>query len=254
MDGRKSAFVTFILSFLPGAGHMYLGLNKRGLQFMAAFFGTIFLIDLLHIELLLAFVLVIVWFYSMFDALQMTSRINHYLEHGGGSDTQLFDPSELSMQNVIDPLWIGGGVVIVGLALFVRGFAPDLWRILRGSSVSSGLVGLILIGFGVYMVYRHLQQAQRGNGNGNGDGDGNGVTFVPPAAASPAPPAPPATIAPQAPSAPQAAPAAAAPAAPMAPSAPPPPPAEPPSAPPPATSAPWSPANADADDKGRDEQ
>ena len=162
MDGRKSPFVTFILSCLPGAGHMYLGLNKRGLQFMAAFFGTIFLIDLIRVGPLLPFLLVIIWFYSMFDALQMTTRINHYIEHGGGSDIAPFDPAELNVNNVIDPLWIGGGVIVVGIAMLIRSFAPDLWLTLRQSNLGTGLVGLVLIGFGVAMVYRHLKAPANG--------------------------------------------------------------------------------------------
>lgn len=174
MDGRKSPFVTFILSCLPGAGHMYLGLNKRGLQFMAAFFGTIFLIDLVRIGPLMPFLLVIIWFYSMFDALQMTSRINHYIEHGGGGNIAPFDPSELNVNHVIDPLWVGGGAIVIGLAMIIRSFAPTLWDLLRQSNFGAGLVGLVLIAFGVYMVYRHLQAPANGTGNGapvNGTGN-----------------------------------------------------------------------------------
>lgn len=261
MDGRKSPFVTFILSFLPGVGHMYLGLNKRGLQFMAAFFGTIFLIDLLSTGPLLPFVLVIIWFYSMFDALQMTSRINHYLEHGGGNDFEPFDPSELKVQNLIDPLWIGGGVIVIGVLMIIRSFVPDLWRILRQSNFGTGLLGLVLIAFGVYLVYRHLSVTQQRNGNGNGY-DAARPPAVPPATPPPAPApmassAPTATTAPTAPApavpaAPPVPPASAAPAEPLAAPA-----AQAASAAPTATPAP-SPADAvnrdvaDADETGRD--
>jgi len=39
---KKSKFATVILSAVPGVGHMYLGWQQRGLQFMLTFFLMIF--------------------------------------------------------------------------------------------------------------------------------------------------------------------------------------------------------------------
>lgn len=47
----------------PGAGHMYLGLQRRGLQLMAAFLLSIYLLDLLRLSAFL-FLVPIIWFYS----------------------------------------------------------------------------------------------------------------------------------------------------------------------------------------------
>lgn len=35
--GKKSKSIATFLSIFPGAGHLYLGLQKRGIQLMAAF-------------------------------------------------------------------------------------------------------------------------------------------------------------------------------------------------------------------------
>jgi hypothetical protein len=72
-EGRKSKMLATLLSVFPGAGHMYLGLQKRGLQLMAAFLFSIYILDALHLSLFL-FIIPILWFYSFFDALQLVSR------------------------------------------------------------------------------------------------------------------------------------------------------------------------------------
>ena len=43
MRRKKSKFLTFIFSLLPGAGEMYMGFMKMGVSLMAEFFGIIFL-------------------------------------------------------------------------------------------------------------------------------------------------------------------------------------------------------------------
>lgn len=72
-DGRKSKMIATFLSIIPGAGHMYLGLQKRGLQLMAAFLFSIYIMDVLRLSLFL-FLIPILWFYSFFDALQLISK------------------------------------------------------------------------------------------------------------------------------------------------------------------------------------
>lgn len=69
----KSKFFTFVLSFFPGAGHMYLGYMKQGLQLMAAFFGTIAIISISSLNFF-AFLIPIIVAYSFFDAFQKCSN------------------------------------------------------------------------------------------------------------------------------------------------------------------------------------
>ncbi|MDS0527445.1 hypothetical protein NNC19_17280 [Clostridium sp. SHJSY1] len=66
MTKKKSRFLTFICSLLPGAGHMYIGFMKTGVSFMAAFFFIIFLSSFLKINELI-YIVPLIWFYSFFD-------------------------------------------------------------------------------------------------------------------------------------------------------------------------------------------
>ena len=62
-QGKKSKTFASILAMFPGAGHMYLGLQRRGLQLMATFLLSIYLLDLLRLSAFL-FLVPIIWFYS----------------------------------------------------------------------------------------------------------------------------------------------------------------------------------------------
>ncbi|OXM15536.1 hypothetical protein [Paenibacillus herberti] len=72
-SGRKNKTAAAALSFLPGAGHLYLGMQKRGLQLMGIFLLSIYLMDSLRMTLFL-FLLPLVWCYAFFDALQQHGR------------------------------------------------------------------------------------------------------------------------------------------------------------------------------------
>ena len=60
---KKSSFWTFVFSLFPGAGHMYLGLMKKGASLMLLFCLTIALSGFLNLSFLLI-LLPVIWFYS----------------------------------------------------------------------------------------------------------------------------------------------------------------------------------------------
>ncbi len=65
MTKKKNGFFTFIFSFLPGAGEMYMGFMKQGVSLMGAFFLLCLIPGWLNMgELILA--VPILWCYSFF--------------------------------------------------------------------------------------------------------------------------------------------------------------------------------------------
>ena len=72
MIKKKSRFLTFVFSMLPGAGHMYIGFMKIGVSLMSVFFFLIFLSSWLNIGPLL-FIAPLIWFYSFFDCANRAS-------------------------------------------------------------------------------------------------------------------------------------------------------------------------------------
>ncbi|MFS0820640.1 hypothetical protein [Bacillus sp. 1P02SD] len=103
-QGRKSKTLATVLAIFPGAGHLYLGLQKRGIQLMAAFLFAIYILDVLRLSLFL-FLIPIIWFYSFFDALQKVSK------HG---EEELEDVPVVSYI-VNHQKWVGFGLIALGL-------------------------------------------------------------------------------------------------------------------------------------------
>jgi hypothetical protein len=103
-QGKKSKALATILSMFPGAGHMYLGLQRRGLQLMAAFLFGIYILDILRLTVFL-FLIPLIWFYSFFDALQKVSK------HG----EEEIEDIPLVSYFINHQRWIGIGLIILGM-------------------------------------------------------------------------------------------------------------------------------------------
>ncbi|MBP1967788.1 hypothetical protein [Paenibacillus aceris] len=71
--GRKNRTLATIIAIFPGAAHLYLSMNKRGIQLMAIFLFSIYVLDVLRLSLFF-FLIPILWFFSFFDALQNISK------------------------------------------------------------------------------------------------------------------------------------------------------------------------------------
>ncbi|UWG96359.1 hypothetical protein LPY66_15865 [Dehalobacter sp. DCM] len=104
---RKSKLLTFILSTIPGLGHIYLGLIQRGLMFLVAagfiFLSGIFTSVVLHIffEGIPFIILIFVWFAAVVDSLVLNDRINQKLVQGyssGEDSTQILERIETEMK------------------------------------------------------------------------------------------------------------------------------------------------------------
>ena len=72
---KKNSLLTLILSCCPGAGHMYLGFMKQGVQLMALCFGTIAIASFAYILQGIAFLIPILIAYSIFDASNKRSNM-----------------------------------------------------------------------------------------------------------------------------------------------------------------------------------
>jgi len=143
--------ITLALSMIPGAGHMYLGYQQKGLLLMGTFFFSIFLMGWLNLSLLV-FILPLIWFYSFFDAF-------HTLN---GSDVEDMDLSKILP--TIKPEYIGKGLIIVGLLIILQKvFYPILEQVLSPilqiyivrqikGYIQTSIVSLIFIIGGIKML------------------------------------------------------------------------------------------------------
>ncbi len=72
MKRKKSSFIAFICSLIPGAGEMYIGFMRRGLSIMVIFWGLILTAVWMNMDSLL-FGMPIIWFYSFFETHNLRS-------------------------------------------------------------------------------------------------------------------------------------------------------------------------------------
>lgn len=140
---ENKRIITLALSIIPGAGHMYLGYQKRGLIFMGAFFFTVFFMGLLNLSFLV-FVLPLIWFYSFFDAY-------HTLN---GKEIEDLDISNVLPK--INQKYIGGALIVLGiLVMFQNMIYPIIRQYLDYRIVSyiqTLIVSLLLILGGIKIL------------------------------------------------------------------------------------------------------
>ncbi|MBS4220572.1 hypothetical protein KHA96_19930 [Bacillus sp. FJAT-49711] len=153
-EGRKSKAIATLLSIIPGAGHLYLGLQKRGIQLMAAFLFSIYILDVLRLGIFL-FVVPIIWFFSFFDGLQKASKAE--------SDEVEEDVPIVSFF-INHQKWVGIGLIALGVyylgtQILMPIASPYLQRILDIDInfwfyryFQTGILCLLLIGGGIKLM------------------------------------------------------------------------------------------------------
>lgn len=163
MIRKKSSFLTFCFSLLPGAGQMYMGFMKRGSSLMAFFFLTIFLSSWLGLGPLM-FLMPIIWFYAFFDTHNLRSMPDD--EFYAQEDEFVVLPEyakekaqliQSKYRNVLAIVLIVIGISILWNNFYdiVEGILPDFARIVLsnfGHLIPQLFVASAIIAFGIYLI------------------------------------------------------------------------------------------------------
>lgn len=140
--------ITLALSVIPGAGHMYLGYQKKGLFIMGSFFFTVFFMGWLGVSLFL-FVLPIIWFYSFFDAFHLVD------------EKDLEDEENSFVLPDIKPEWIGWGLITIGILIVIERILYPLIPYEIRNYIQTLIVSVIFIVGGIKLLAKNRRQ----NGN-----------------------------------------------------------------------------------------
>ncbi len=163
MENRKSGFLTFIFSFIPGAGEMYLGLMKKGSAVMLVFWGLFFISMFLRSGVF-TIGMPIVWFYSFFDTIN--------LKHLSAEERERAEAKFMeSLEKLMGQDWkdifkkrhalIGAALIFIGIyAIFESILMPMAWWISDYfpwlyslvNSIPTLIVAFVLIVFGIHLV------------------------------------------------------------------------------------------------------
>ncbi len=152
LNKQNRKLIAMVVSVVPGAGHMYLGFQRQGLQLMAIFFFTIFFSDWLMMSFLM-FIVPIVWFYSLFDTLQKATSEETMEDRDIMLVSWLKGESEWE---VTRHKFLGYGLITLGLILiFNRITFPAIARYIDwqlSQYLQTGLVALLFIVGGVKII------------------------------------------------------------------------------------------------------
>lgn len=159
MTKKKSGFLTFCFSLIPGAGEMYMGFMKQGLSIMAVFWGVILVATYLGVGPIL-FVLPVLWCYSFFHVHNLRGMSDE--EFYAVEDDYLFHLDQIfpkskwgRKQNSV----LGGILLLIGVVVLWNNFEeymyyllPDwiYWNIIR--IVPQLVIAVILIAAGVVLI------------------------------------------------------------------------------------------------------
>lgn len=161
---KRSKFWTVVFSFLPGAGHMFMGFMKQGVSIMLTYFGVLAVSAWLSFgELWL--IAPVIWFYSFFDC--VNKRFSTDERFMRFEDKYLFEDWLKSHKNINLGRFgtlISVALIFVGIYIIFNNVLEmvDLSNILS-SQVSSMLhtamrrlpqvaIGILIIVFGVKLI------------------------------------------------------------------------------------------------------
>ena len=170
MIRKKSGFLTFCFSLMPGAGEMYMGFMKQGVSIMSAFWLLIFLAAFLNIGPVL-FILPILWCYSSFNVNNirgMSDEEFYALEDDYAFHLDKIFPLETwgKKQSTI----MATALIVIGVAMlwdnvmnYLHWLIPSqfYWAIV--DDVPQVFVGVLLILGGLYLIRgkkRELEQKE----------------------------------------------------------------------------------------------
>lgn len=129
------------LSIIPGAGHMYLGYQNKGLAIMGTFFFSVFFMGWLGISIFL-FTLPLIWFYSFFDCM-------HTID---GNEEAV--NKEFIFPNV-KPEWIGFGLIGIGIFIILEKILFPLIDYQIRRYITTSMVSIVFIILGARILMKN---------------------------------------------------------------------------------------------------
>jgi TM2 domain-containing membrane protein YozV len=155
---QNKKVVAMFLSIIPGAGHLYLGLQRQGIELMAGFFLSFYLTDWLRISIFMMFA-PIIWFSSMFDVMHKASgdrALNDsvlFIDKWFKNDKAIVGEKSFlrDKHKILGYVLVIGGVYLV-INRFVYPFIRELLDPRITENIQTGFVAIILIIGGIKLI------------------------------------------------------------------------------------------------------
>jgi hypothetical protein len=147
----------FLLSLVPGLGHLYMGLFQRGLQFMVGTVGGAILLGMLF-PAFIGLLIPAMIFYSIFDAREIHLQMAQGLEV---ADKGIVDIRTWRFD--WNNRYIGYALVVVGVLALFNTFIDDALRLLvdmqfyqqAANAIRGMMMGALAIAAGFWLLRRN---------------------------------------------------------------------------------------------------
>lgn len=123
LEHQNKKIIAMVLSIIPGAGHMYLGLQRQGIQLMTIFFFSFFITDWINVSIFMALI-PIIWFFGLFDAMNKAA-VNENQDDSDVLFVTWFRTGKPLIKNVNK--YLAYGLIAIGcFLLFERIVLPEV--------------------------------------------------------------------------------------------------------------------------------
>lgn len=116
---KKNKFYTFLLSFIPGAGEMYMGFMKNGISLMTVFVLSLIIPSVLHVNDAFIMIAMVFWTYSFFHARNLAACEDiAFTELKDEFIWESFlEGREIKISNPTLRKWAAGTMIVFGIVL-----------------------------------------------------------------------------------------------------------------------------------------
>ncbi|MGE5416576.1 MAG: hypothetical protein ACM3UZ_07425 [Acidobacteriota bacterium] len=152
---RFNTLLVFMFALMPGAGYMYLGLMRKGLEAMILFFGGIFVIDFIGFDGLMPVFIVPLLFYFFFDTFVTRKKLEH---NEDVDENGLLNMMALLGEN--KQYYIGLGLVLVGIFAVMHNLSYDFGSLSQYFDMARKYVpSLLMIAGGIFLLTRNRRSS-----------------------------------------------------------------------------------------------
>lgn len=151
---KHSKKIALFFALMPGAGHMYLGLVRQGIQLMLLFFSILFMSSSFDIDFITIF-LPIIWFYSIFDVRSKSLKEDPLVDAGLPLFADVASMKYFSSGNLVEK-YIAYILILMGVFSMINNLIiPILSKYIDYYYIRCGksfIISIVLISIGVFMI------------------------------------------------------------------------------------------------------
>lgn len=161
---KRDGFLTFLTALIPGVGYMYLGLVKKGIQFLTLFLIVRLTLGMLGMNILSFIASLSIWIYTFFDTFNIAAKLDRgervedidYVFDKNNSSYTHSEGVKLNRKFAMTAAWclIAIGAITILNKVFELN---ELYNLFKGY-LSKYFFPVLLIFAGIYILFKNKRR------------------------------------------------------------------------------------------------